>query len=69
MSNLSKYIALDGDRLDIVVFKTYETLENFEEVLKANPHLLQKDILNSGDIVYLPPYVKKENEEVKALWN
>ena len=43
--------------------------ENFEEVLKANPHLLQKEILNSGDIVYLPPYVKKENEEVKALWN
>lgn len=24
---MNKYIALDGDRLDVVVYKTYETLE------------------------------------------
>ncbi len=66
---MNNYIALDGDRLDVVAFKTYETLDNFEDVLKANPHLLRIDHLSSGDIVYLPPYIKKEVEEVKALWN
>lgn len=66
---MNKYIALDGDRLDVIVYKTYETLENFQDVLKANPHLLQKYILEGGDIVYLPDFIKPKEKEVKALWN
>lgn len=66
---MNKYIALDGDRLDIIVYKTYETLENFQEVLKVNFHLHQKYILEAGDIVYLPEFKKPKDKEVKALWN
>ena len=66
---MNKYIALDGDRLDVIVYKTYETLENFQDVLKANLHLLQKYILESGDIVYLPDFIKPKEKEPKALWN
>ena len=66
---MNNYIALDRDRLDVIVYKTYETLENFQDVLKANPHLLQKYILESGDIVYLPDFIKPKEKEPKALWN
>lgn len=66
---MNKYIALVGDRLDVVVYKTYETLENFSAVLKENPHLHQKYILEAGDIVYLPEITKPKEKEMKALWN
>lgn len=66
---MNKYIALDGDRLDVVVYKTYETLENFSAVLKENSHLHQKYILEAGDIVYLPEIIKPKEKEMKALWN
>jgi len=66
---MNKYTAIDEDRLDIIVYKTYETLENFLIVLDVNPHLHQKYILKAGDIVYLPKFEKSNIKELKALWN
>lgn len=66
---MNSYIANDGDRIDIVVFKAYESLDNFFEVLEVNQHLLGKETLDSGDIVYLPIFEVKPKEETKALWN
>ncbi|MBE0491098.1 MAG: phage tail protein [Sulfurospirillum sp.] len=66
---MNSYMAHDGDRIDAVVFRAYESLDNFFAVLEANQHLLGKDTLNSGDIVYLPIFETKPKEETKALWS
>jgi len=63
-----KYIAQKGDRLDQIVYKKYKTLKIFEKVLEANLHLLNKVILDEGDIVYLPKIKIEKPKEVKALW-
>lgn len=66
---MNSYIANDGDRVDVVAYKAYETLDNFNEVLNANPHLLEKELLHSGDVVWLPDYKPPDVSEVKTLWN
>lgn len=43
-------------RLDQVVFSQYGTLSALNEVMFANPHLLNKTLLEKGDRVYLPTY-------------
>lgn len=66
---MSEYQCSDGDRLDIIVFKAYGSLEPMNIVLEANPHLLDHANLKAGDTVFLPswqPPVKKE--EAKTLW-
>lgn len=66
---MSEYIAVDGDRLDVVVFRAYESLEPFSMVLEANPHLQSDEVLKAGEIVYLPEWRREEKEEVQALWS
>jgi hypothetical protein len=60
----------ENKRLDQVVYENLGTLDNFEEILELNKHLIEKEILDIGDIVYLPE-PKKEDEKIveeKALW-
>ena len=61
----------ENKRLDEVVYENLETLENFEEILELNKHLIEKDILDIGDIVYLPAPKKEDEKIIKeiALWN
>ena len=57
-------------RLDQVVYKELGSLENFEEILELNKHLINKPILDIGDIVYLPEPTQEDKTIVKekALW-
>ena len=60
----------ENKRLDQVVYEQLGSLDNFEEILELNKHLIEKEILDIGDIVYLPE-PKQEDEKIikeKALW-
>ncbi len=59
-----------GDRLDQIVFKHYGTLDVYVEVLEENDHLINKMILEDGDIVNLPVIEIELNpiKEVETLW-
>jgi hypothetical protein len=61
----------ENKRLDQVVYEELGSLDNFEEILELNKHLLEKDILDIGDVVFLPEFSQIENEKIikeKALW-
>lgn len=62
--------ALEGDRLDQIIFKHYGTLKVYTEVLESNTHLINKVVLKENDIVQLPLINIVENpiEEVQKLW-
>lgn len=64
------YTAQTGDRLDQIVFKEYETLKYYKEVLAANTHLGNRTILKDGDLINLPviKIEKTKISEVKTLW-
>jgi phage tail protein X len=66
---LKTHEAIEGDRLDQVVFKEYDTLKVFSSVLEANPHLVHKTTLSIGDTINLPIInLKSTPKEVKTLW-
>jgi len=61
----------ENKRLDQVVYENLGSLENFEEILELNKHLIEKDILDIGDIVYIPETIPTDDEKIveeKALW-
>lgn len=60
------YIAKDGERLDIIVYKHYGTLKNFTEILAFNSHL--NAILKAGDKVFLPEIKANVAKKEKTLW-
>ena len=61
----------ENKRLDQVVYEQLRSLDNFEEILELNKHLIEKDILDIGDIVYLPEPTQTGEKVVKevALWD
>lgn len=62
-------IATKYDRLDQIVFTFYKNLDVLNEVMMANVHLLNKSILDDGDIVYLPDIALPPVQEVGvSLW-
>jgi len=64
------YVVMEPKRLDQIVWEAYGSLEQFEEVLEANPNLSRKLLLEPGDIVKLVPAKQKPRiVEEKALWN
>jgi len=68
---MNQYMAKDGDRLDIIIFKAYRSLDKdvVEKVLDANEHLLDSSILQAGDIVYLPEIEQTiQQSTTEALW-
>ncbi len=62
------YIAKDNERLDSIVYSHYGTLNVFQSVLEVNSHLLNKKILNAGDIVLLPQ-IDTSIKTLDDLWN
>jgi len=65
------YRAVEGDRLDIIAFKAYGSVEPnvMAALLEENEHLLENSIIDVGEIVNLPDVETKEAESsVKALW-
>jgi len=69
---MNEYRAIDGDRLDIIMFKAYGSIDKdiTEAVLDANEHLLSSSVLKAGDVVYLPEIQTAQNEiTTKALWS
>jgi len=67
---MREYIATQGERLDQIIYLEYKTLDKnvVNEVLKANPHLLTKLVLDAFDKVYLPEIEIEPSSEDKALW-
>jgi len=66
---MREYVAAQGERLDQIIYREYKTLDKntLNEVLKANPHLLDKFTLDAFDKVYLPE-IKIPSNEDKVLW-
>jgi len=61
----------ENKRLDQIVYEQLGSLDNFEEILELNKHLIEKEILDIGDIVYLPEPIPTDDEKIveeKALW-
>ena len=68
---MNQHRANDGDRLDIIVFKNYGSIDRYvmDIVLDANEHLLGNTILKAGDVVFLPEITTATQERTtKALW-
>ena len=69
---VTTYKAIEGERLDQIVFNFYGSIKLFEVVLENNPHLKDKPILSADDEVTLeeiePVTTKTTEENVKALW-
>jgi len=67
---MREYRANQGERLDQIVYREYKTLNQdvVNKVLEANPHLLDKLVLDAFDIVYLPEITTESNKENKTLW-
>lgn len=69
---MNQYRAKEGDRLDIIMFKAYGSVDKevTEALLDANEHLLGSSVLKAGDIVYLPQLQTTQDEtKTKALWS
>ncbi|AQW81296.1 phage tail protein X family protein [Campylobacter pinnipediorum subsp. pinnipediorum] len=66
-----KYLAKDGDTLDMLCYKQYKTLDTdvYSEFLRENEHLLNKNTLQSGDIVFFPDIEVKKVKKVVYLWD
>ena len=65
-----KYLAKDGDSLDMLCYKHYQTLDTdmYSQFLRQNEHLSTKEVLKGGDIVYFPDIKTKQIKKVKYLW-
>ncbi|MFC2751089.1 tail protein X [Campylobacter showae] len=66
-----KYLAKDGDTLDMICYKHYKSLNDsvYSQFLRANEHLLGKEKLSGGDIVNLPDIEVKAAVKVTYLWD
>ena len=58
----------ENKRLDQVVYDYYGNVDNFEEILELNKHLIEKVILDIDDVVYLPDITTGKIVEEKSLW-
>ena len=61
-------IAVDGDRLDLICWKHYGSLDGriVETVLDTNPGLAMHQLLSAGRKVRLPAIAPKPREQ--SLW-
>lgn len=65
---MEKVMASDNDRLDLICWKYYGTLEGrvVEAVLEANPGIALTQTLRAGQAVYLPVISPQPKE--RSLW-
>lgn len=61
------YNAIEGERLDIIVFRHYGNLRVFEKVLEQNSRL--EPVLKAGDKVLLPEIKDEPVIKENALWD
>ena len=66
---MTTIIIEEPTRLDTIVLKHYGTLEVLENVLIENSHILNKYILDVGDVIKLPVYEVVKEIEGGALWD
>lgn len=65
---MKKIYALNGERLDEIVFREYKTLKNFSKVVEANPKLVNKIILDEKDLINLPLIQEENKKKMEILW-
>ncbi len=64
-----RYLAKEGERLDVIIYAYYDSLDVFEEVLNQNPHLVNSIEMKRGDIVYLLTFEQDIIiEDAISLW-
>lgn len=62
-------IKQSNQTLNDVVLEHYGDLKHLDEIIELNSKLLQKVVLDLGDVVELQEFEeKKEINEVKSLW-
>ncbi len=66
---MNKYVAKEGDKLEMICFKFYGSIETkiYSEFLRENEHLLHKSYLSGGDVVNLPKIEIPAKKE-RYLW-
>lgn len=64
---MQTYKAMDGERLDIIVFRHYRNLSVFEKVLEINAKC--EPILKAGEAVILPEIKDEPIIKENALWD
>ena len=62
-----EYTAIDGDRIDRLVYKKYGSMSYLQDVLDANPGLAATPVLTAGTVVYFPQKTV-EVESSGKLW-
>ena len=60
---------IEPKRLDTIVYEYYGSLDNLEDVMVENKQYLNKSILDTGDMVELPIYAVKKENNGEALWD
>jgi len=68
---MTQYRPQEGERLDTIVFKAYGSVDAkvMDAVMEENTHLLDRTVLASGDVVFLPEIETAQSEsKTKALW-
>jgi len=64
-----RYLAKEGERLDVIIYAYYDSLDVFEEVLNQNPHLTSSIEMKCGDIVYLTAFEQDTIiDDAISLW-
>ena len=63
MTEYYTYITRDGDRWDMISQKYYNTPNLYEEIIKANPEIPIKPVLDAGIKLKIP--VLEESEIIK----
>ncbi len=65
-----QYSCNDGDRIDLIVFKHYGSLERLNDVISFNQNLIKKSmILESGTKIKLPIFTDKKERTVPGKIN
>lgn len=60
--------ALNGERLDQIVFREYKTLKHFSKVVEANPKIANKIFLTQDDRINLPIIKQDNQKQMDSLW-
>ncbi len=63
MSEFYSYITTQNDRWDLISYKFYKTPFLYEKIIKANPNIPIKPILDAGIELKIP--VIQESETIK----
>lgn len=58
---ITRYIALDGDRWDLIAWKAYGDATKYPEIVKANPAVPIRPFIEAGTIINVPVISGAEN--------